>query len=257
MKRPTTCRDVRPQLDENGLRQLAKEMLEKGQDALRIRKSKLGVKNLDFLAEFRHIRYLAIEEISSGIQAVKHLDELRYLFLNRHKNLNLKFLNHVSSSIETLYICWSRCKEAAAIAVLKGLRSLTIDNVHGLESFEFLAQLKRLEYAQLQKLDDITSFPSLDTATSLRFFSLTSAPGLTDIRGLAMAPQLETVIIQDTPRLPPDNLAKFLSHPELKFIYPCLDFDGDAAVNKQAEEVLSPRFGTELLDAEIPEFSFR
>ena len=56
------------------------------------------------------------------------------------------------------------------------------------------------------------------------------------------------VLIQDTARLLPDNLAAFLNHPQLKFIYPCLDFDGTAVVNQLAEKVLSPRFGTGLLD---------
>ena len=256
MKRPTTYRNVRPQLDEVGLRQLAQEMLDKGQEALHVRKSKLGVKNLSFLSDFRHIRYLGIEEISAGIEAVKYLDQLSQLFLIRHKNLNLKFLNDVASGIEALHIGWSHCRDAAAIAALQSLRSLTIDNVKGIESFEFLAQLERLEYVNLQKLPDLTSFPSMDTARSLRFFSITSAPNLTDIRGLALAPQLETVLVQDTPRLPPEDLGAFLIHPQLKCIYPCLDFDGDADVNQQAEKVLSPRFGTGLLDAEIPAFSF-
>ncbi len=256
MKRPTTYRDVRPQLDEGGLNQLATEMREKGQEALRVRKSKLGVNNLGFLASFRHVRYLGIEEVSRGIEAVKHLDHLCHLSLMRHKNLNLKFLNDVSLSMESLHIGWSRCREAAAIATRTSLRSLTIDNVKGLEPYEFLAKLERLEYLQLETVGDLASFPDMSAAASLRFVSLTSAPGLTDIRGLAMAPQLETVLIQDTACLPPDNLAVFLNHPQLKFIYPCLDFDGDAVVNQLAEKVLSPRFGTGLLDAEIPEFSF-
>lgn len=135
--------------------------------------------------------------------------------------------------------------------------SLTIDNVNGFESFDFLAQPERLEYVQLIKLPDLTTFPDLGSATSLRFLSLTSAPALTDVAGLASAPNLEIVLIQDTPQLPPDNLSVFLNHPRLKFIYPCLDLNGDAAINQQAEKVLSPRFGTGLLDAEVPEFSFR
>ena len=109
----------------------------------------------------------------------------------------------------------------------------------------------------LTKLPDVQVFPDLSAAASLRFVSVTSFPSLTDIHGLSRAPHLETVLIQDTPQLKPARLEAFLGHPTLKCIYPCLDFDGEAAVNKEAEKVLSSRFGTNLLDAETPEFSIK
>jgi hypothetical protein len=117
--------------------------------------------------------------------------------------------------------------------------------------------LNRWNNINLTSLPDLTSFPDLSTATSLKFVSVTSAHSLSNINGLAQAPNLEILLLQDTPQLKPARLDVFLNHPQLKYIYPCLDFDLDAEVNKKAERVLAPNFGTGLLDAEVPEFSFK
>ena len=247
---PVKFVNVRPQHDEAALAALAETMRQRGQTALSVRKSKLkGVRSLAFLKDFQ-LEQLHVEQVKAGLATVAKVEGLRELRLFRMRALDLGFLADMPA-LERLILNGVQLK-AFPPGELPALKQLTLWNCGDLGEFDFLERLPGLEALVVVGAAEATALPSLAASTSLHSVSLTDFPHLTTLVGLAAAPALRMLVVQDTPVLPPEALSFALEHPCLEYIYPAIDTVADSPRLQAAVDLLAPRFGADLMDQSWP-----
>jgi protein phosphatase 1 regulatory subunit 7 len=162
----------------------------KNVEKLSILDTKTNKVNLEFLAEFKNLRYLQIAGQTKNINQVSHLTQLKTLSLNSIRKTPLTFVNGLKS-LETLRIILGGRDNINEIDENK-IENLDVIWVRGFNDFSVLKnftklkslliqdqiQLKELHFPKLELLEDvkILNCKSLNVITGLE--KLSSLTGL-------------------------------------------------------------------------------
>jgi len=242
MAYPGKTTQLRPQMDEAKLAELAEKMKSDGRESLRIEKAKLGVKDLSFLEHFGHLKFLSISGVQKGFAAVRHLENLEKLglsYLKQFKCESLRALPH----LKELYMGYMSVASYEGIADLVELERLEFRRVSGLTDVDFVTQMPRLELLHCNECKGLTCMPDLSGMPRLTHVCLSELPNLESIEGVFKAPVLKKLIVSMTPRLEPEDLQPALSHPTLEWLSPSLEQFVDSPKNIRMAEILKSRFG--------------
>jgi len=239
---PGKYTNVRPQMDEQKLEELAAAMKADGRDQLCVRKVKLGVKSLAFLEHFGHLRALFIEEVKAGLDALKFLENLENLDLIQMRQLKCAALRGVPH-LRELYIGFSSVSSFEGIEALSGLEDLSLRSVSGLAGLEFVSQFTKLKELSIIDCKGTTSVPNLANLDDLTEIRLSGLRDLQNIDGVFAAPRLKRLSLGALPNIEPEDLKPALEHPTLELIYPALVGIEGAAKDIRAAELLKSRFG--------------
>lgn len=87
-------RQIRQDIDENGLMALGKEMAEKRQNALSIDVGRIKGNDFSFLQWFSHLDYLSIGGTPKCFNGLQYLPKLKDLCLLRMRVNSLEFLEY-------------------------------------------------------------------------------------------------------------------------------------------------------------------
>ncbi|HUT12494.1 MAG TPA: hypothetical protein VMY42_18495 [Thermoguttaceae bacterium] len=241
MAYPGKTTQLRPQMDEAKLRELAEKMKSSGRESLRIEKAKLGVKDLSFLEHFGHLKSLSISGVEKGFAAVRHLKDLEELglsYLKQFKCESLRDLPH----LKELYLGYMSVASCEGIADLVEVERLMFRSVSGVTDVDFVTQMPRLESLHLEECKGLTCMPDLSGMTHLTHVWLSHLSNLESIEGVFKAPALKKLVVTMTPKLEPEDLQPALSHPTLECIGPSLERFVDSPKNIRVAEILKSRF---------------
>jgi len=236
LKSKIQTRQLRPQWNEDKLKEIAQEMVGKGHKGLRVEKSKITVKSLDFLVDFKHLESLEIHDIAKGISVVSNLKKLKEFAICGISTKSLDFLNELKD-LEILLYQGTQLKDYDSFRKLKQIKALKLFNLKKLDNIDFIEDMESLQYLELTWCSKILKFPKLNKLTRLRRVYIDTMKRLQDISGISKAPNLEELIILQTPELPAESLKDFIKHPKLKTIIPGLDLINSKKY-KEANKIL-------------------
>ena len=231
-----------PKSGEAELARLANQMKAEGQDALWIEKEKLAVKNLSFLQDFGHLKFLKLNGVKAGFATVGRLSELEELSLMYLKQFKCATLGELPQ-LKELGLSYVSITSWEGIEKLADLERLTLYQVSGMPDLAFVARLTRLESLHVQDCKELTSVPDLSGMQHLTHLWLSELPNLENIAGVFHAPALKKLVVSSMAKLSAEQLQPAVDHPTLESVQPSLDGTADAPKNRRVAEILNDRFG--------------
>ena len=96
------------------------------------------------------------------------------------------------------------------------LESIELYRLRGSHDLTSLGEIPRLVRLHLASTRSITSLPSLERCDSLRWLVLDTMTGITDLRPVAAAPNLEVLLLIGMRQLDAESLRPLVGHPTLR-----------------------------------------
>ena len=196
---------------ESKLINLAKQMKAEGQEGLWIEKENLQVKNLSFLGHFGHLKFLKINGVKAGCDAVTQLSELEELSLMYLKQFKCAPLGGLPQ-LKELGLDFMSITSWNGVEKLVELERLTIYQVSGMPDLAFVTQLARLESLHGQGFKEPTTMPDLSGMHHLTHLWLSELSNLEDIAGVFQAPALKKLVVSSMAKLSPEQLQPAVDH---------------------------------------------
>ena len=165
--------------------------------------------NLDYIRNFKSLKYLTIEEHTKNIEAIGEISNLEYLCLRSIKKKPVEFVNNLKklktlkfllgsrenineigeNEIENLALSWVRgFNDINNISKFKRIKTLSIEDNIQLSKINFDTELSALTDLEILNCKTLNSLTGIENLTSLTKFII----GKTDI-------EFETVISQKLP----------------------------------------------------------
>ena len=172
--------------------------------------------SLQPLRRFETLRELTIIGQQEEIDVVGGLRSLERLCLISVKLPSLDMFRPLRC-LRALELKFGGTTNLDAAPDIGRLQYLEILRVNGLSELGVLSRLPHLEYLFLQHLKRVCTLPSLAACAALRRVHLDRV-GLTDLRGLADAPQLEELLVLDMPQLSVEDYRPLVGHTRLRAV---------------------------------------
>lgn len=146
------------------------------------------------IAQCKKLRSLSLARLPKDLAAIETLTGLEELsFLG----FTFKSLDVVRplKNLETLWIGFGSVPEIGPVGELLKLKALEILRVRDQCDLSPLSQVKTLQYLALGDMKQVAAMPDCSSLKALRRVYLDTMNGVTDLRGLASALNLEDLII--------------------------------------------------------------
>lgn len=199
-------------------------------------------KDLSQLEDYTFLKRLSILGIKRGIKAISKLDALAHLSLWQLTALDTAWLVEMPN-LEELCFHTVQFKTFNLPQPTSKLNVLNLNLCKGLPEHLDLSSLTNLESLTVEDCGQIQSFSDCTRLVELREVFVSNLRDLSSLDGIATAPNLETITIQNTPNLTVAHVAWMVDHPTLKKVYPALKAEHDAPILQEVSKVLAPRFG--------------
>lgn len=171
------------------------------------------------LARFHALNYLALDARSgpfSDVHVLGSLPSLRVLWLAGFNQFDLASLQTLPV-LEALELSFgSRTGSLSVLAEVPTLRFLDVNYSRQPDALAGLEHLSSLERLAVSACSQVTSIPDLSRLRLLRIVMIENQKRLTDISGVALAPNLEQVALISMPQATPQWLAPLIGHPTLQ-----------------------------------------
>jgi hypothetical protein len=217
-------------------------MIAEGIDDLEIEKV---FKDIAQLEDFTFLRRLSIRGLMRGIGTLQKLTELSHLSLWQLTNLDAEWLENMSS-LERLFCHTVKFKAFHLPRWPCQLKLLELNLCKGFDGHLDISELKRLQTLSLEACGNIRSISDCSRLVDLRRVVISNIRDIASLDGIAAAPNLESIIVQNTPQLAAKDIKWMLVHPSLKSVYPALKAEDGAPILDEIRRILSPRFGDDL-----------
>ncbi|MDX2242410.1 MAG: hypothetical protein NW224_17125 [Leptolyngbyaceae cyanobacterium bins.302] len=210
----------------------------------------IGTNMGDLLKDFSQLRKLSfnfhrdggikeVPEFDNVFPALALLPNLEVLFFHSVKLPNVDTLG-MMLKLRSLSMVQCSIKDLSGVGMAKGLVHLHLGYMMN-KNIEFLESNQKLQYLSLAYLSQIETIPSLEKHFDLRRVVLTSMKGLTNLSNIALAPNLEDLILDEEKYLKASDLECFSGHPHLKHVWTNM---GSVRKDKAVDELLGlPRLG--------------
>ncbi|SDZ58444.1 hypothetical protein SAMN05444397_109189 [Flavobacterium aquidurense] len=144
--------------------------------------------NLDYLKDYKNLKYLIIGGHTKNIQALGNLIDLEYLSLNSIKKTSVEFINNLKNlktlkfilggrenideindnQIEHLEVVWVRgFNDISNIGKFKKLKFLLLEDNIKLEKVEFNTEMPMLKILSISNCKSLSSLKGVDNLSSL------------------------------------------------------------------------------------------
>ncbi|MGV0807910.1 hypothetical protein [Mycolicibacterium setense] len=173
--------------------------------------------SLRFLERFPNLASFGIGRPVNDIDAVSTLRHLRWIGLGGA--VKLKNLDIIAGlpRLTIVSLGSGSCPDLSALSGLPALQMIDISSMRTAQDADLapIADCTSLQHLELFKLPQITALPDLSRLTSLRGAYLESMRSLRSLTGLAAAPNLAYLRVEDM-TLNPDIFGALKGHPTLK-----------------------------------------
>lgn len=200
--------DIYALKDISGLQALSPSLLSLGLGAKKQRHS------LRPLTRFRSLRRLSLEGHTKHFEVVSDLTTLESLALRSITLTSLQPLLPLRN-LETFELRLGGTNDLTLLPDVGRLRYFEAWLVRGLADLSPIARIPTLSFLFLQALKQVRVLPSLAPLTSLRRVYLDTMKGLHDLRSVAAAPRLESLVAIAMNHLQPEAFQPFVGHPTL------------------------------------------
>ena len=173
--------------------------------------------SLEFLADLRKLKTLALEGHSAGIEAVSTLENMEDLTFRSITLPGLELLTPLKK-LWSLDIKLGGTKNLAALSRLKSLKYLELWQVRGLSDISVISELTSLQHLFLESLKNVKAFPSFRRLKQLRRVKIQNMKGISDLAPLLEAKHLEDFVVRLARHLTPESFLPLVKHPSLKAI---------------------------------------
>ena len=167
------------------------------------------------LERFASLRRLSLEAQRKDIAALATLRELRDLTLRSITLDDLSLLKPLTQ-LRSLSIKLGGTTDLSLVPEIGRIEYFEVWMVRGLHDLGMIDRMDHLEHLFLQTLKHVKRLPSLGPLKRLLRVQLMTMKGLTDMRPIADAPNLEDLMVLDMPQLTVEHLRPFVDHPSLK-----------------------------------------
>lgn len=178
-----------------------------------------GLPSLAPLVRFQALDYLWLDAREGGLRDVDvlgSLSSLRRLLLAGFKHLDLSPLRSLPT-LEAVELSFgSRTGTLSALADIPTLRYLDVNRSRQPHALAGLGDVRSLEHLSISACSQVTTVPDLSDLRSLRIAVIEGQKRLTDVSALALAPNLEQVLLINMPQATPEWLAPLIVHPTLQ-----------------------------------------
>ena len=235
---------IRHKHDEGRIPGLREEMISSGIDDLELEKV---FNDLSQLEDFTFLRRLSIRGFKRGIGTLERLTSLTDLSLWQLTDLDASWLGRMPH-LEDLFCHTVKFKTFELPKSPSNLKALHLDVCKGMHEQLDLSTLSQLESLHLESCGNLRSISDCSHLLELREVWISDVRDINTLEGVAAAPNLESITVQNTPNLSVDDIRWMLDHPKLKDVYPALKAEADAPILKEITRVLAPRFGDDIFE---------
>ncbi|MEX1132440.1 MAG: hypothetical protein WEC15_04375 [Flavobacteriales bacterium] len=194
------------------LERIPAELTSLSLEATRSKKASLAV-----LCRFRSLRALYLEGHHKDIEVLSELTQLEDLTLRSITTEDLSYLEPLPN-LWSLDIKLGGIRNFNGIEGKESIKYLELWQVRDLAEVGIVGRLPGLQNLFLQSLPQVTAFPDLQEAGSLRRVVVENMKGLSDFSALQAAPVLEEFVLTDGKKQTPQQLLPVLKNPALRRI---------------------------------------
>jgi hypothetical protein len=168
----------------------------KGLDELIITETKTKALNLDYLKDYKNLRYLLNGGHKKNIEAIGHLKKLEYLSFNSVSKAPIDYINGLENLKTLKFILGGRenIKELHG----KGIEELEIIRVRGFNNFENICDFKDLKRLSIEDQIQLEQIKFDKPIKHLREFKLINCKTCKKLTGLSKLPELEQLVVYKT-----------------------------------------------------------
>ncbi len=171
--------------------------------------------SLAALNRFPSLKVLYLDGQSKDIEVLSELSHLEDVTLRSITTTDLCYLEPLSK-LWSLDIKLGGIRGFNGIEGKSSIKYLELWQVRNLAEINIVGRLPGLQNLFLQSLPQVTSFPSLHEAGSLRRVVVENLKGLSDFTALQAAPVLEEFVLADGRKQTPQHLLPVLKNPALR-----------------------------------------
>jgi hypothetical protein len=146
------------------------------------------------IAQCRKLRSLSLTRLPKDLEAIETLTGLAELSFLGFTFKSLDVLRPLKN-LERLWVGFGSVPDIDPIGELSKLKTLEMMKVRNLSELSPLSQIKSLQYLALADMKQVTTMPDCSSLKALRRVYLDTMNGITDLSGLANAPNLEDLIV--------------------------------------------------------------
>lgn len=171
--------------------------------------------DLSVVARFGELRTLYLEGQTKGLDVLSTLTALEELTLRSITLPDLSLLAPLHD-LRALELKLGGTSDLDLLPAIGRLEYLELWMIKGLTDIEVTAKIPTLRFLFLQSLTRVEQLPSMRDSSALRRVHLETMKGLSDLRPIADAPALESLLVLDCNQFRPEDFEPFVGHPTLR-----------------------------------------